>query len=731
MRKINLKKIILGFAVLMIFGCADGQNKNLTLEDCIYMNGAIFPKRLNNLQWIAGTDYYSFLKNDTLYKGQANDKKDNMLLTIGELQKAYSQCTGGQVAELLAFPSIRWISPNEFRFNNASILFSYNTKTKTVNKLNELPEEVNNIDLSNKNNIYAYTKGNNLYIMKDSQEITIAESHDEGISYGPNDVHRNEFGIEKGTFWSPNDNYLAFYRMDESMVADYPLVEIDTRIAQVENIKYPMAGEASHEVTLGIYDINTGTTVYMQTGEPKDHYLTIVTWDPSEKYIYIGILNREQNHLEFNKYDVATGELVKTLFEEKDDEYVEPLVGPHFLFSDKSKFVYESRRDGWNHLYLYDTNGNMIQQLTKGNWEVQSVIGIDEKEENIFITSTQTSPIQSQIYAVNIPYGYTRRISHFHGTHTGTLSSDKHFLLDKYSSTDIASCIDIIDVNFDAKKLNNNYKVVKTILQDKDPLSDYAIGKMTIGTLKNKNGDSLYYEIILPPDFNPAKKYPVLYYVYGGPHLSLVSDSWTGGAGFWAQRWAERGYIYFSLDNRGTPNRGADFEQCIHGHVGTLEIEDQMIGVDYLKSLPYVDTAKMAVNGWSYGGFMTISLMLRKPGVFKVACAGGPVVDWKWYEVMYGERYMDTPQENPDGYKNASLINYVDNLQGKLLVIHCTTDPVVVWQNSLSLINSFIKANKQVDYFVYPGHDHNVMGKDRIHLYQKMEDYTDTNLNFH
>lgn len=727
----TIKKTLAVLVFAMGCGCIYGQDQMLKLEDCIYMNYEVFPKSPSNLQWIEGTNNYSYIKNDTLFMGKIDGKKDKVITTLSKIRKAMYAGKDATNEELGRLPYITWLSPNEFTFGNGYTLYKYNVKSNTVTKLNTIPgtEGLTNIDKSNIKNMYAYTIDNDLFIVKDSQEITVAKSENEGVCYGAEDVHRNEFGIEKGTFWSPKDNYLAFYRMDESMVADYPLVEIGTRIATTENIKYPMAGETSHEVTLGVYNIETGNTVYMKTTGPKDQYLTTITWDPSEKYIYIGVLNREQNHLQFNKYDVATGELVKTLFEERDEQYVEPQVGPHFIFSNPTRFVYESRRDGWNHLYLYDTDGNMIQQLTKGEWEVQGIIGIDAKEENIFITSTQESPIESHIYAVNIPMGYTRKITKAHGTHSGRLSSTKKYIIDSYSSTDVARCIDIIDVDFKENKLSNNYKVVKNISKDVDPLENYAIGEMKIGTLMNEDGDSLYYQMILPPDFDPNKKYPVFHYVYGGPHMQLITDSWTGGAGLWAQRWAQRGYIYFSLDNRGTPNRGADFEQCIHRQLGTLETEDQMVGINFLKSLSYVDADRIAIDGWSYGGFMTMSMMLRNPDVYKVGACGGPVVDWKWYEVMYGERYMDTPQENPEGYEKASLLSYVDNLKGKLLIIHCTTDPVVVWQHSLSIIDAFIKSGTQVDYFVYPGHDHNVMGRDRMHLYEKIENYIDSNIN--
>jgi dipeptidyl-peptidase-4 len=271
-------------------------------------------------------------------------------------------------------------------------------------------------------------------------------------------------------------------------------------------------------------------------------------------------------------------------------------------------------------------------------------------------------------------------------------------------------------------------KAMKTLLDAPNPLQDYKLGQIKLFSLKNKEGIELNARMILPPDFDAHKKYPVIVYVYGGPHGQMITNSFLRGWPLWYQYMAERGYIIFTLDNRGTNNRGLAFEQAIYQHLGTKEVEDQMVGVNYLKKQSFVDSTRIGVHGWSYGGFMTISLMTRRPGVFKVAVAGGPVIDWRYYEVMYGERYMDTPQKNPEGYEEASLLNYVKNLQGKLLIIHGTVDPVVVWQNSLLYLRKAIDLQKQVDYFVYPGDEHNMHGKDRVHLYQKITDYFMENL---
>jgi len=503
------------------------------------------------------------------------------------------------------------------------------------------------------------------------------------------------------------------------MVKDYPLVDIDSRVAEVENTKYPMAGMKSEEVNLGIYDVNSNKTIFINTGEPKEQYLTNVSWDPNEKYIYIAVLNREQNFMKLNQYDISSGEYVKTLFEEKSDKYVEPEHPMYFLDINTNQFIWFSERDGFQHLYLYNTKGTLIKQITKGNWVVTEYLGTDEKGKSIFFKSTKDSPVEQNIYSVEISSGKTMRLSPDHGTHRAKVSNSGEFIIDSYSSTDVAS---------EYKILDRKGKTVQMLLENNDPLKDYNLGITSIFTLKADDGIDLYCRLIKLSNFEEGKKYPVFFYVYGGPHSQLVNDSWLGAAGIFQNYMAQQGYVVFTMDNHGTKNRGLQFEQSIFRNLGTIEVDDQMKGVEYLKGLDFVDPERIGVDGWSYGGFLTISLMLQNPGVFKVGCAGGPVIDWKYYEVMYGERYMDTPKTNPEGYENARLLNYVDQLDGKLLIIHGTKDPTVVWQNSLQFVKRCVDEGKQLDYFVYPGHGHNVRGKDRIHLYEKIQLYFDENL---
>ncbi len=674
-------------------------------------------KTLRNLQWVGTSDFFTYnVEGKTILKGSIKSAQPDTLL---KLQQLNSAITALQIEDLKMLPQYKWVDNDQFTFTHKGKLIRYSISKGTAQVLNSFSIDAADVEADETLHRVAFTRENNLFVSLEGKEKNVTQDADKGIVNGQA-VHRNEFGIKGGIFWSPKGDLLAFYRMDERMVAEYPIVDVTKRIATVDAIRYPMAGETSHQVTLGVYNPVTGTTLFLKTAGPDDHYLTNICWDPSEKFIYIAELNRGQNHMKYNKYNAVTGEFVKTLFEETNPQYVEPITPALFLKTKPNQFIWQSQRDGYNHLYLYDTEGTLIKQLTKGNWVVTEVNGLDQTERKLFYTSTAVSPIQRHLYVLDMKSGTTTCLTQLHGTHTAKVSANGRYVLDMLSSTDIAKRYDLIDAN--------KGKLIRTIQEDVNPWKNIQSGEITLGTLKSKDGADLYYRLIKPVDFDPSKKYPVIFYVYGGPHSQLVYDSWMGGANAWFQLLAAKGYVVFTLDNHGTSYRGFAFESIIHRNLGTIEVEDQMVGANYLKSLPYVDANRMAVDGWSYGGFMTVSLMLKNPGVFKVATAGGPVIDWKYYEVMYGERYMDTPQENPEGYNNACLLNYVQNLKGRMLLIHGTSDPTVVWQNSLLFLKKSVEKGVQVDYYVYPGHEHNVVGPDRLHLYKKLFQYYEDHL---
>lgn len=557
----------------------------------------------------------------------------------------------------------------------------------------------------------AYTDEGDLIVCGSNGQTTVNGRKGRGVVYGTS-VHRDEFGIEKGIFWSPSGKSLAFYRMDESMVAEYPKVDVTQRIAKEDPFRYPMAGETSHEVSVGVYNLAKKSTVYLQTASLVNRFFTNIVWSADDKYILVAEINREQNHLWMNVYNSADGSFVKTLFEETSNEWVEPCIAPYFV--DNKQFVWVSERDGFKHLYLYNIDNGKCTQLTKGSFCVTDVYGA--ANGNVYFQANHRGYLYRDICKVDLK-GHFTCLSKGLGLHNANFNRQFTKYIDIYSSPTTAIKCTL------CKPDGSEIKVLK---QTDNPYSEFKMPQIRLVNLKSADGKfPLSGRLILPPDFDSTKVYPVIDYVYGGPHSQLVDGGWLYGASSWMLYFAQQGYILFTMDNRGTEFRGVEYEHCIHRQLGELEMQDQMEGVKYLKSLSYVDKNRIGVQGWSFGGFMTIDLMTTYPGVFKAGVAGGPVCDWQYYEVMYGERYMDTPDENPEGYEKTAVVNKIGNLKDRLLVIHGDIDNVVVWQHSLMLLKKSVESGVILDYFVYPGHEHNVLGNDRVHLYKKIERYFD------
>ncbi|MCB0733373.1 MAG: DPP IV N-terminal domain-containing protein [Flavobacteriales bacterium] len=713
------KRILTPSLLLLLPILAGAQDsKMLTMEDAI-LGYHLYPRGMNQLQWVDNS-HYSYVMNadgtNAILVNDLEQKKNGLSrsITVSDLNEALSKA---KLDSIKGLPPHSWAGMNDLRFEHAGFLLSYVVGDKTVSKVTEMDRKNwQHAESSKDSKKTSYVKDNNLFIHRamDQNDLQLTKDGGSGIVYGQS-VHRDEFGITGGMFWAPNSEKLAFYRMDESMVTDYPIYDLGQRPAGTRNIKYPCAGDKSHHVTIGVYDLNSGKTVYLKTGEPAEQFLTNVAWGPDSRYIYVAVVNRAQNHMWLRKYDAKDGRFIKTLFEETNSRYVEPEHPVSFVPNSKVNFVWWSERDGYNHLYLYDTSGRMLKQLTKGSWVVTDFLGWSPKQDMIYIQSTKESPLSRDLYCVNVKNNKTLRLTTGEGCHYLSGNSANTAFIDNFTSTITPRDVRIID---------EKGSVLETLKESENPLKDYKLGEMTIGSIPNGTGPDLYYRLFKPVDFDPNKKYPVIVYLYGGPHLQLITNSWLGGANHWYHYLAQQGFIVFSIDNRGSSNRGFDFESSVHRQLGTLEMQDQLTGLSWLKKNNWVDSTRMGIHGWSFGGFMTTSMMTRNPGVFKVGVAGGPVIDWTYYEVMYTERYMDTPEENPVGFKNNNLLNYVGDLEGNLLMIHGAEDDVVLWQHSLMFLQKAIELDKTgLDYFVYPHHPHNVRGKDRLHLYQKVTEY--------
>mgnify|MGYP004517017309 FL=1 len=616
-------------------------------------------------------------------------------------------------------------------------IYTVDFKKHSLVSETEIADGDNLLESNNKSGAMAILRGKNLFLRLGMKEWQLSKDGSREIVYGQS-VHRDEFGIHKGTFFSNDGTKLAFYRMDQSMVVDYPQVKIpeidyfnhpetQTCSAIAAPDKYPMTGETSHEVTVGVFDSATGKTVYLKAGDPKDRYFTNISWSPDDKTIYMFELNRDQNDCRLVSYDAKTGEKTGELYRETDEKYVEPQHPIVFLPWDNSQFIMQSQKDGYNHLYLctlgkhgsrmaHNTESLEIKQLTQGKWVVLDVLGFNTKRKSIIIASNEISPIQRNLFAVDVKTGKRTRVDETgDGWHNGMLSESGAFIFDKYSSPNVPNNIAIVNTE-NGKKFS--------YFRAEDPWKGYNVPEYSCGTVKAADGETdLYWRMVKPTNFDPKKKYPTIVYVYGGPHAHNVDARWHYSSRSWETYMAQNGYLLFILDNRGSENRGKAFEQATFRQLGQEEMKDQMKGVEYLKSLPYVDADRIGVHGWSFGGFMTISLMTNYPDVFKVGVAGGPVIDWHWYEVMYGERYMDTPQTNPEGYKKTSLLYKAKDLKGKLQIITGDNDATVVPQHCLTFIKACIAAGTQPDFFVYPGEPHNMRGHQSTHLHERISQY--------
>ena len=682
------------------------QKKVLTMEEAV-MGYHLYP-RSKYIQWQGDKNQLTYLDREGLMSESVDKGEKKVLLTVAELNKILG-------AELKGFPNFSWLDANTLVIARQGTVYHIDVVKKQVKQKFTFPKGAANETYSKASNRYAYTIGNNLYYMDErGNSYTVTADEDKNIVNGQV-VSRNEFGITGGIFWSPDGKKLGFYRKDESQVTNFPLLDINTRTGELKEIKYPMAGMKSELVSLGVYDIASAKTIFLDVNDfGREQYLTGITWAPESDMVYIQVLNRGQNHMRLNKYDASTGKFIATLFEEKSNTYVEPQSGLVFLANNPKQFIYSTNnRDGFMNLYLHDVNGKLIRRLTDVDADVVFVAA-DAAGKYVYYLSSEISPVEKQLFRVEVKSGKKNRLTTEEGWHNITMSGDCAYFIDNYSSIKVPRNVDLT---------TNAGKVVRRLQEVENPNKDYNFGEITLGSIKADDGSDLYYRLIKPMDFDPNKKYPVIHYVYGGPHAQLVTNTWNALLRTWEMYMAQHGYVVFVIDNHGTPNRGKAFEDIIHRQCGQVEMKDQVKGIEWLKSFPWVDANRIGVHGWSYGGFMTISLITNYPDIYKVAVAGGPVIDWKWYEVMYGERYMDTPQENPEGYAKTSLIAKAKDLKGKLLICQGAVDPVVVWEQSLSFIRECIKNNVQVDYFPYPCAEHNVMGRDRIHLMQKVTNY--------
>ena len=703
--------------LLPITGMAQTK-KSFTLDDLMWGGSNYWnlqPKNIFTAWWgdqLLETDVEE-VKTYFNAKGKL-EKKRKVLFTDDDVNIVLEEATQGKVRNL-AYAKFPYADQTVALLSTNKIKFLYDWKEKKVVWSVPVSAGTSHNDFNTTSKSEAFVKDWNLFVKTANGQVhQVSKDGNRELVYGQS-VHRDEFGIHKGTFWSPKGDLLAFYRMDQSMVTDFPLIDNFQRVATLAPEKYPMAGMKMHKVTVGIYNPATEKTIYLKAGDPTDRYFTNIAWAPDAKTIYVIELPRTQDKAELVAYDATTGDRKGVLFTETNSRYVEPMTPIEFLPWDDSKFIYQTRKDGYNHIYLFDNTGKELAQLTKGEFEVIDVLGFNTKTKSVIFQANAESPIKHNLYSVNVEKPVRTLIDNGEGVHSGKLSATGAYICDTWRAPEVYRQMDFI----------NTAKATQTMMyRPESPWKEYNVPEFNCGTIKAADGKTdLYYRMVKPINFDPNKKYPTVVYVYGGPHAHNVNAGWNYAARPWEIYMAQKGYLLFIVDNRGSQYRGFEFESCTHRQLGVIEMADQMKGVDFLKTLPYVDANKIGVHGWSFGGFMTTNLICSHPETFKVGVAGGPVIDWKYYEVMYGERYMDTPQENPEGYKNSDLTQKAKNLKGRLQIIVGYNDPTCVMQHSLSFLRAAEDAGTQPDYFVYPGQGHNMMGKDMVHLHERITRY--------
>lgn len=723
-KRLSMKALLSFVFCFMCMASASAQGKQFTLDELLGGGESYWRLRPENIY----TGWWGNIGLKTTPEAVYDLNTGKEILTVEQVNKCFSEKVAYS-AHNFSFPF-----PNEpivmFTRGQRRIMLDFHTWRILYDVT--LPENAVTRDFNTKTRQTAYTIGGNLYVFTENSDTLIISKDgstdgSDDIVYGQS-VHRDEFGISGGTFWSPDGKSLAYYRMDQSMVPSYPQVDIksagpaegESRIAETYSCHYPMAGERSHVVKVGVYNTQTRQNIWLDLVGEKDDYHTNISWAPDGKSIYIFELNRDQNHMRLVQYDAQNGRMMRTVLEEKHDKYVEPMHPLEFLPWDAEKAVMQSQRDGYNHLYLLDLKSGGLTQITKGKWVVQQFVGFNTMAHRVIFRSNESDPRNSCLYSVKISGGKRTPLGAQEGVcNMAQLSKSGASVISAYTAPDVPRSINMYSTTT-GKGIN--------ILTAKDTWKEqgYSIPTFKSGSIKAADGiTDLYYRMVLPADFDESKKYPTIVYVYGGPHAHLVDASWHWSSRGWETYMAQKGYIMFILDGRGSEWRGRNFEQATFRQLGTVECQDQYKGVEYLLSLPYVDKDRMGVHGWSFGGFMTTNLMLTFPDVFKVGVAGGPVIDWNYYEVMYGERYMDTPQQNPEGYKNSNLRLRAGNLKGRLQLIIGYNDPVCVPQHTLSFIRACIDSGTQCDYFLYPGGEHNMYGKDAVHLHERITRYFD------
>ena len=721
----KLKSNLVLFALIFLAQQVFAQEKMIQLED-------IWASRLFSPKWVWGINSM----NDGVHYSSLNYADKNVYIT------QYSYETGDSISTIVNSKDLDGISFNDYsfsknekkvllptetesiyRYSSRSNYFVYDRDTKILEELStgkqrlaQFSPDATKVAFVKENNIFIKDLVNNLEL-----QITFDGELNKVINGATDWVYEEEFAFDNGMQWNANGTKIAYYRFNEEKVPEFSMDLFTGLYPSQTKFKYPKAGEANSTVELFIYDLDSKKTIKADLDSEEEYYIPRIKWTLDENLLSVQKMNRHQNQLDFIIVNVKDGSS-QTIFTENDQAYIDVTDNLTFL-KDGKYFIWTSEKSGYNHIYLYNLKGNQVRQITKGTYDVTDFYGINESNNTVYFASGEQSPMRRDIYSVQLNGKNKKRLTNKIGTNSATFSTNFKYFINQYSNANTPYYFSL----FDAK--GNEVRMLKDNAALNKKLSEYALSKKEFFDFKTTKGIELNGWIMKPHDFDETKQYPVFMYLYGGPGSQQVTDSWGGSNFMWYQMLTQQGYIVACVDNRGTGARGSEFKKCTYQQLGKLETEDQIEANRYLANLPYVDGSRIGIFGWSYGGYMSSLCLLKGADEFKMAIAVAPVTNWRYYDSIYTERYMRTPQENASGYDDNSPINHVEKLKGNYLLVHGSADDNVHYQNTMEMANALVKANKQFDLFVYPNKNHGIYGgNSRLHLFTKMTNFIKENL---
>ena len=721
----NLKSILSSLAILFLAQCVIAQEKMIQLED-------IWARRTFSPEWVWGINSM----NDGVHYSSLNYGENNVYIT------QYSYETGDSILTIVDSKDLDGISfsdysfsedekkvllPTEtesiYRYSSRSNYYVYDRETKIAEELSEGKQRL--AQFSPDASKVAFVKENNIFIKDIINNTELQVTFDGEINKiinGATDwVYEEEFAFDNGMQWNASGNKIAYYRFDEEKVPEFSMDLFTDLYPSQSQFKYPKAGETNSTIELFIYDLDSNKTTKANINTEEEFYIPRIKWTLDENVLSVQRMNRHQNQLDFILVDAKDGSS-QTIFTENDAAYIDVTDNLTFL-NDGKYFIWTSEKSGYNHIYLYNLKGKQVRQITKGNYDVTDFYGIDESNNTVYFASSERSPMHRDVYAVQLNGKNKKTLTNKIGTNSATFSTNYKYFINQYSNANTPYYFSL----FDAK--GNEVRMLKDNSNLKNILSEYALSQKEFFNFKTTEGIDLNGWMMKPHNFDETKQYPVFMYLYGGPGSQQVTDSWGGSNFLWYQMLTQQGYIVACVDNRGTGGRGSEFKKCTYQQLGKLETEDQIEANRYLAKLPYVDGSRIGIFGWSYGGYMSSLCLLKGADEFKMAIAVAPVTNWRYYDSIYTERYMRTPQENASGYDDNSPINHVEKLKGKYLLIHGSADDNVHYQNTMEMTNALVNANKQFDLFIYPNKNHGIYGGyTRLHLFTKMTNFIKENL---